>query len=399
MTMDTVIGGPAVYSGRALFSPRATWVAGALEVNAALEAGVDSLAGARVSVAELTMRLALADWGALTLGRFLYKPGTALLFSNVDYFTSLDLGRLLSEGVSAPGRPDDMVQLRLFGGLWHASATFSPWRPRSDPTPTASPWFPRGGIKDSFQVLTTTYTLRNLSWRDDSADPWPVIDPAVELETGFVLGPLDLSLSWFDGPDRESAVIGQITMPVSPWGVYDITLQEVSSRINREGLAASVQAGDFRAWGDTSLFQGKLLQSGDLYSAVDGWLTGTRAKDGLDLTVGLSYTPPWPNSLVGLECRYSWYAGDVTGLTFPLLSRVVAAEVTSSLFGETVAVSVIGLCSLDDRSWAFLPSASFSLGPDRTLQFWVPLLFGPTGSEPGQYAPLALLMTSFRVRY
>jgi len=26
-------------------------------------------------------------------------------------------------------------------------------------------------------------------------------------------------------------------------------------------------------------------------------------------------------------------------------------------------------------------------------------LFGPTGSEPGQYAPLALLMTSFRVRY
>jgi hypothetical protein len=389
---------PIVPAGSSAITPRLMARSGGAEAAAAASATVDSLQGVSLSCDELWGRVFVGDVAVLTVGWFTYRPGTALLFSNVQYFSSLDPARILTQGLDAKGSPDDMFQVKLLGDSWHLTVTGALFRPGEDLFPTDSPWFPRRDIRESFDVLSTTYTLRTLAW-DTTSQPALVVDPGLSVDAGIFAGPVDVSLSWFDGPDRDPAVTALITMPVNPWGVYDITLQQAHGNIQREGAAGSLQLGAWKAWIDTSLFQGKLFATGDLYSAAGGWKTGVRPLDGWDLTCGLSWNPPLAGSTVALEWKDSFSFGDVTGLSFPLLHRAIAALVTGTFFDDKVRLSLAGVLSLSDNSVAVLPGASIDVGSSGTLSIACPYFFGGPATELGQFARAGRGMVSMKIGF
>jgi hypothetical protein len=150
---------------------------------------------------------------------------------------------------------------------------------------------------------------------------------------------------------------------------------------------------------DASLFQGKVLASGDLYSAAGGWRTGTKPVDGMDFTAGFSWSPPIASSLVALEWKHAWYSADVSGLTFPLLHRALAALVSFSLFDEKLGLSVAGVCSLEDWSFAVMPGFTIDLGGDRLLVVAYPFFFGERGTELGQFGAVQRGVASVSMQF
>ena len=397
--LEYQVAAPIIAAGRSSLKPMLALRSPFFDLTVTVTVTVDSVENVSIAWDEARALARIGDAALLSGGVFTYLPGTALFFSNVEYFSSIDVSRILTQGLGATGSPDGMVQLKLFGDSWHLTATASPFRPSEELFPTGSPWFPRRDIRESFDVLSTTYTLRNLAWDETSVSTSPVQDPGLSFEAGFFTGPLDLSLSWFDGPDRAPAVTGFITMPVTPWGVYDITLSQVHSRIRREGAAGSLQVGPWKAWVDTSLFQGKVLASGDLYSAADGWQTGTASRDGLDLTLGMSWSFPWASAMLAVEWKDAWFFADTTGLTLPLLDRAIAALATASILDDKVNGSLAAVLSLADLSFALISGATVDLGGETSLSVACPWFFGDPSTELGQFGRVGRGILTLAIRF
>jgi hypothetical protein len=361
---------------------------------------VDPVAGVGLELRECYGRFQLADWLKLSLGRLAYQPGNALFFSNVDYLSALDPLALLTKGAAALESPQDMLLVQFMGESWHAAAAFAPFRRPDRLVPTASAWFPRLGLLAETRILGRTYRLRNLDWADRAAGfPDLAFDPAVMGEAGFTAGPFDLAAYGYYGADRVYAVTGKITMPLTPWGVYDIALTPRHGTVGSVGASAGLLLDPFTFWADGNWMAGRLVAVNELFNPGTGWETVARPADSVGMSAGLSWRLPFANAYIAAEWHYVWYPQAPAGMRAPFLDRVVGALFNCELFDQALAPAVAGFVSLRDASWCLVPSLDIRLWGEATLSLSCPLFFGGDETELGQFARARQALAGLQIRF
>lgn len=352
------------------------------------------------SLSECSIEVRATDNFVAKAGKFTYHPGSALFFSNIDYFTGPDPVAMLLKGGSAVENGQDLAQFKLIGTSWFAALTASPFRQADALMDPASPWFPRRDLMSRFSILGMTYQLRNVTWAPEAETlPGLVLDPAVALEAGLTLSFLDIRAIGYMGGDRRYAVIGDITMPLTPWGVYDISLTPIHGPVWSLGGAATLQLDPVNLWLDASGSWGRAVGINSLSSANSGWRTGQGTVDSLDLTVGGSWNLPFAGAYLAIEWKYAWYFNGPEVMTGILLSRVVGALFSFQVFDGLLDGTVLALVSLDDGSLGVVPSARVSLWGDNFLSLAFPWFSGMKNTELGQFASVRQVIISLETQF
>jgi len=344
-----------------------------------------------LSIGELDLVIKLGDFINIQTGLIKHKPGSALFFSNVEFFSYQDILKLLQDGIEAEAQADDLLILKLLGENWHVNALFSPYLLHDNLLETDSIWFPTKGLRTTYQIASYKYKLNNLTWKEQESYKYELDKISYSFESGFSIGPIDTTCFYFNGIDRSYSIIGKISFPVEPWASYDIELIPVHGQIEKIGLTSSIQIDAWRLWIDGVAFKGKTIATLDLYNPGTGWETKVRKVDGIDSTFGLSWNIPIPDGFVAIESRYAWYGDVQTGDTYPALDKAACFLFSGSLFDQTINYAFASIISLSDYSYCLLPSISFPIGSDNNLNITLPLFIGAIDSDFGQYAKQTIL--------
>jgi hypothetical protein len=354
-------------------------------------------AGADLRIDELSLELKLGDALGIEAGRFTPLPGPAFLLSNVDYFAALDFERLIEEGPAHARLPDDLLRAQYDLGPWRFAASIAPFAPAYRDTLTSSPWLPLGGIKESFASAlgTMTYKLRDLIWTEESSSRG--FDPAYALEAGLGGEAWQLCISYYDGRDREPALIAMASsLDVSAFGYYDLELRHEGSRIRKVGLSGRMGQGSLSGWVDASWFSGRLLALGSPYSPVDAWQSSL-STEGITYTLGASLALPLPESSLELEWRSSSYFGDVSKASAPFLERAASARAAAYLPSGVAGIELLALYSLEDGSFLLVPAIKLRAAAGRTLSLDYLFFKGDSGTELGRFAASSRARLSLEV--
>ncbi|OHD13878.1 MAG: hypothetical protein A2Z96_07590 [Spirochaetes bacterium GWB1_48_6] len=373
-------------SGTAVLSPRISLDSSVSSFVAAPRIRMGNALVPYFDLDELSLAIRALGILEMKFGVFRHQPGTALFFSNVEYFSHSDPLRLMEEGLQATVSPNALASIQVLGDRWYAGFLVAPLVMNDSLVPTDSPWFPRKDIRASYKVGSYTFRLNNLAWETQPAILEPEIDISYSGEAGFSAGGFDGSLILFDGRDRSYCVTSLITMPASPWGVYDITLAPVYGHSRQVGTALSMQLDVLRFWIDSSAFWDKTIATKELYNASTGWETATRTIHGISLTGGFSWNLPIPDGLFAVETRYSLYADNETGDTYPFLDRIATAVLSGSFLDQAFNYSLLSFVSLSDYSLCIISSISMPFGADHQVSFTVPLFIGQSDTDFGQYS-------------
>lgn len=381
-------------SGSAVLNPKFeiedTWV----DLNISPLLRITNSALPTISFNEIDLNFKIGDFINLKTGLIKHRPGSALFFSNVEFFTSQDILTTLQEGIEAESKADDLIIVKLLGENWHLNGLFSPFLLKDNFLPTDSIWFPYKGIKKSFQVGSYKYYLNKIDWAEETQTELSNKAFSYSCEAGYTLGPVDLALFYFYGTDRYYATSAKITLPVEPWGTYNIELFPSHGIVEKLGLTTSLQLESLRFYIDGCGFKGKTISTNDLYNAGTNWETQTRKVDGIDFSYGLSWNLPIPDGFLALESRYAWYADIVEGDTYPPLDKAACVLFSGSLFDQFLSYSFLSVLSLTDYSYCILPSLNLPIGGDNKMGITLPLFFGTDTSDFGQYRKQTILKLS-----
>jgi hypothetical protein len=389
--------------GTATIAPRLSAALGNITLALEPRFEVDADTGSRASLDEASARTVFGSF-LVKAGRFSYTPGSATLFSNVNYFSPPDYVRLATGDDSSPTRADYLAQARYEIDGFSIGASFAPFRPESGVIPQESPWFPKKGVRTELYLIPTTYMLNATDWVDDTRSGSFKFDPAYSIEAGLAGDGWRFALSGFYGPDREPGTTSKITLLIASNDEFDVAISPIRSRIARLGAAGKINFGFMDAWIDASAFRGKRLETGNLYSTADGLATSSATADGIDYTVGFFRGLPVLGSSISAEWRNTWYVDPKEGSTLPFLHRAIAWKAVLPLFnGPGMAAirftaEVSGIYSLEDGSATTVPALSADLGNDKALVIRYLRLWGSSDTELGQFADSSRVEFIFTTR-
>ncbi len=333
-------------------------------------------------------------------GRYIYRPGSAELFSATNFFSGFDIESLIYQDEQGLFPPHNLLQASLFLGSFYGHATVSPFLPEWPIPDSSSPWFFSGSFPESISISfpsKQTLTRNGIEIIAVENEPSFLSSVSVMAEAGLTLSGVDLSLMYFRGWDPEFSAEVSPSFPTGLFGGYLVKLTPVRNIIHVAGLNLASSLGAFRFWLDASYSFNKLLPT-DRISVTR--LSSSLAPAGyFRYTPGVSYQFSEIDVVATIEYKGdAIFSKDYPGLQRPFFSRLFAGVLRGSFLSSKLQAIMAALVSVKDGSFSVLPKLVYRPSDSLSLAVHSPFFFGSHETEFGQYSDnhlLAIKLTGY----
>jgi hypothetical protein len=358
--------------------------------------------------------IAPRDYLTIRLGRILYLPGFAQLFSPTNYFAALDLEELVQGRFDAAPLAADLVQLVLSGGDFSATLSVAPYPPFSRTFDPDSPWFPMNGIPRELHVTLfgdRVLKLTRITVAEAETAPRPFWDVSACAQVSGSLPFLDLSFLFYHGTDNSPLFRMGFDFPQGLLQNYSVILTPIDRTIDAVGIDALFTFAALAAWIDSSYTFSKTFMSKKL--SVQTLSTETAMSPYLDLVAGARCELEGLRILFSVEYRDRWIVNETPDILPGLLSRLMTGTAVLRLFDDRLTVNASALWSVPDpwdivtsggsalaaSSFCLIEGVLYSPLNEFEISLYVPYFLGGGDTELGQYADNHLVTASVTWKY
>ena len=340
-----------------------------------------------------------APWATLRFGRFAYLPGFAEVFSQTNYFSRVDLTRLVRGDLEAASRPGFLAQASAYLGAFYVTASATPFVYPQLLPPADSPWLPDADIPSTLELLPFSSEVYREEIRYAGIDPqvpldWSRVSYAVE--AGGSYRGLDFALLWYNGFDNDPLVQARI-VDLDPYESFSVELSPVYRKVTAAGANLLYTTGAVRVWTDASYAFYKRFLTNVL--DVERRTTQLAEAPYLSYAAGASWEPRFANAALVLEYAGSHAFGENETLVMPALHSVAAATLQWWLLDYRLVPRLTYVLSSDDWSSALLAGLAWEPAADLSVELSAPLFFGDAASELGQYRGNRFVSAAVRWRF
>ena len=372
-----------------------------------LSASYEQHESLQIAMPRLMLETSPLPWTVLRAGRFVQVPGNAEFRSPLDFLSQTDPEALLSGRLDSVRAPADLLQAALFVGPAFLRLTTSLLRPELRLPETDSIWFPRRQIPDLVVRLDEEYLLRSIYYAPAEPDTFSFDDPSILAELGGSFYAVDATLLGYAGYTTDLILRPRVVLDFlggGPARPYDAELDPIQERVAALGGAVATSLGGFRLYGETATIFNR-----PSVMALETWQEEATIFERNDpapiyrsrvteLNAGGSYQGYWDLAPTdGLQwfllAEYFDTYGYPEDASLPLLARFVATSLQLSTYRPALTLGLQSVWSLrpPEDSYALVLQADWEATPGLSFSALLPLFWGESESELGQYSENRLL--------
>jgi hypothetical protein len=347
-----------------------------------------------------TMRATLfpLSWADLSVGRFAYLPGNAIMLSPVNFACPVDLEMLLAGQIDQLTQPSDLLQATLYSGPAYVKLLVLTRVPPASLPSTDSAWFPRASAP--FPTGTIDLEL------EDDTDPWyaePLSSDwdrlAYGAEAGVTAGSVDLTAVAYYGWDTRPLIRVDGGYYEST-GIAAGTLSVVRDKMWGFGFSCVAELDALRLWSETAFSPSRsslssVIEINPLIGPPMPFRTTIVRSPWSAYVAGLSYRFSRPDLTATIEYGGDHYQ-DTTAMPYLLANRVLGRLDWSGL-NQTLMLSLASLVDIDGPSAAFMISVYYQSFESVEARAGIGFFIGGADTSLGQFAENHVIAGAIRV--